>query len=381
MKTIYKLFLVAFVLCVLPFMVKGQISYATTEKDETHMLLQFTFNTWIWPTALENFGISTDTVYGTGWGGGNINSFEYDTTSGNPIFGRDLPFVNLKVNRKACPGFCTYSIHKQASKDSLALAQGLAGYVNDGGWMGVASGYPVTISMYLLLTDSFQINDYWNGGNNTGVLFSVGQVWGAGDANGFQLGLNADGGLKVVTKQDNYATVPTALTKNVWHHVAITVPNADASNMTMFVDGSPVDMSSGITAPISIMVRAGWENITFGGQMSNILIADFRYYNTPLTFSEISEFTTPPTGVNKLRSIEGQTVYPNVNNGEFMIKFENAANRTISVIDIFGREVFSAKIENELNSISIGNIAPGYYLVRSSDTSGHINISKILITQ
>ena len=71
---------------------------------------------------------------------------------------------------------------------------------------------------------------------------------------------------------------------------------------------------------------------------------------------------------------ENISIYPNPNNGNFILEIENAGNKAISlhIFDISGRNVFNEKFENRAvlkENINVSSLESGIYLVKISDGS------------
>lgn len=75
------------------------------------------------------------------------------------------------------------------------------------------------------------------------------------------------------------------------------------------------------------------------------------------------------TGLNQLSADIGFTIYPNPVSNDNMVRITTGADatgQTIQMFDTEGRLVLTSKINNPVTEISIGNLAPGLYLVKGA---------------
>jgi hypothetical protein len=88
------------------------------------------------------------------------------------------------------------------------------------------------------------------------------------------------------------------------------------------------------------------------------------------------------TGVNNLGITEGISIYPNPNNGQFIINVESLSGKetTISVIDVLGREVYNSAIKNTKEEINLSGNAAGLYYI-TVNSNGKQYRSKMMINK
>mgnify|MGYP001413183844 CR=1 FL=1 len=72
--------------------------------------------------------------------------------------------------------------------------------------------------------------------------------------------------------------------------------------------------------------------------------------------------TAPPTGVKDIY-YNGINVYPNPSNGEISIDIADINAYNLSVLDILGKEVYSAKINDSKFKINLSHLEKGVYLI------------------
>ncbi len=76
------------------------------------------------------------------------------------------------------------------------------------------------------------------------------------------------------------------------------------------------------------------------------------------------------TGINESAETSGLIVYPNPNNGSFVIQTDNFESKNVEVLDVTGRVVYSEKSNNNKILININELANGMYQVRISSSAG-----------
>ena len=76
----------------------------------------------------------------------------------------------------------------------------------------------------------------------------------------------------------------------------------------------------------------------------------------------IVDFTTLLTSVNSTQT-NPLVIFPNPSKGKFEIAGENIQGGNLRIIDVNGKEVYSAKIINKLTSIDISPVNSGLYII------------------
>lgn len=76
------------------------------------------------------------------------------------------------------------------------------------------------------------------------------------------------------------------------------------------------------------------------------------------------------TGINESIETSGLVVYPNPNNGSFVVETDNFETKNIEILDVTGRVVYSERSSNNKILININELANGMYQVRISSSAG-----------
>lgn len=76
------------------------------------------------------------------------------------------------------------------------------------------------------------------------------------------------------------------------------------------------------------------------------------------------------TGINESAKTTGLVVYPNPNNGSFIIQTDNFETKTIEILDVTGRVVYSEVSNSNKLNVNINELANGMYQVRVSSSVG-----------
>ena len=77
----------------------------------------------------------------------------------------------------------------------------------------------------------------------------------------------------------------------------------------------------------------------------------------------------------------GLTIFPNPNNGQLNINFNNEQNDafTVYVTDLSGRIIYTSNIASSILSIDLGNTANGTYMLHL--TNGNSQVTKKIVVQ
>ncbi|OFX56711.1 MAG: hypothetical protein A2046_00230 [Bacteroidetes bacterium GWA2_30_7] len=100
---------------------------------------------------------------------------------------------------------------------------------------------------------------------------------------------------------------------------------------------------------------------------------------------DIGAYENLGTSINKTIINNSIAIYPNPNNGNFILDIENADNKAISlhIYDISGRNVFNENFENKAvfkKNINVSSLESGIYLVKISD-GNIVNHKNIVISK
>ena len=73
----------------------------------------------------------------------------------------------------------------------------------------------------------------------------------------------------------------------------------------------------------------------------------------------------PCTGLQNINGTSSKvSVYPNPNNGSFTVELNNGLNKTIEVVDVTGRVVFTANTNSATSNINIQDLSNGVYYIK-----------------
>ena len=85
------------------------------------------------------------------------------------------------------------------------------------------------------------------------------------------------------------------------------------------------------------------------------------------------------TGLEDINS-NNFKLYPNPNNGQFVIDFPNTQNYTVTVFDLTGKLLLSkSNVSNSKNTIDGSQLKPGTYQIRISDSKTSIVKSAVVL--
>lgn len=83
------------------------------------------------------------------------------------------------------------------------------------------------------------------------------------------------------------------------------------------------------------------------------------------------------TGIEDLLLETGMNIYPNPSKGDFTIRFKNAFEGQINVLDLLGRNYRSIEITKESQSYEMSNLPKGIYLVELVMNNGRKEVKRI----
>jgi hypothetical protein len=93
----------------------------------------------------------------------------------------------------------------------------------------------------------------------------------------------------------------------------------------------------------------------------------------------IHVFTAGTTGIKQVTGINNQVnIYPNPNNGNFVVESNNTAKQTMQVYDINGKVVLSQVI-NGKTTIDAGNLSEGVYNISIISNEGVVNKRLVIV--
>ena len=96
-----------------------------------------------------------------------------------------------------------------------------------------------------------------------------------------------------------------------------------------------------------------------------------------IPFNDIAEYTAP-TGIQEISSNNGINVYPNPNNGNYIVN--TTEKGLIEVYNILGEKVFNTQLNAGYNQVNMANQSKGVYVYRIlSQNGGFMSSGKILV--
>lgn len=198
----------------------------------------------------------------------------------------------------------------------------------------------------------------------------------------------AGAGSYTVTVTDANGCVMLSTSVTISEPTAISV-NANATDVTCAgcTDGSLSAVASGGAAPYSYMWTPGnyatdvVYNVAAGTY--TVVITDDNGCTATETVSVVDNNSSNPTSLENFNN-EDMMVYPNPNNGEFVIRFKGAVqgNATIDILDIQGKLVYSFKdkVGNTISGtkVDVKYLSSGTYMVRVS-VGGKVYNNRVVI--
>ncbi|MEW6773507.1 MAG: S8 family serine peptidase [Bacteroidota bacterium] len=159
--------------------------------------------------------------------------------------------------------------------------------------------------------------------------------------------------------------------------------NANVTNATSpgCANGSATITTTGGTAPYSyiwnpnVSTTSTANNLsgtTGGGATYSVTITDANNCSNTITFS-----VSCVTSIASLSNISGISIYPNPNNGHFVI--ESPTPLSLKIYNALGQLIFESNIFEEKNNIDISNYGKGIYNILLTDSINEIKTFRILI--
>lgn len=265
-------------------------------------------------------GRGTGGIGGTGAGGASMDAgggtapdpdlvlwYKFDESSGttaadSAMFGGSAR--NASLATMGTGGSATYSPAKQVGTHAVLLTPATTTPVLNGGYITVPALQPLapnalTIAVWVNLaanttTQNWErIFDFGNTSNSNNVLYLVARA-GSPPANPVQFVISTKGHSAASGQTINS---PSALTPNVWHHIAIVLPAGATYVGTMYIDGVPAATNTAMTLHASdvgnttnnYLGRSQFSGKSSGDPLFNGSLDDFRVYKRALSPQEIAD--------------------------------------------------------------------------------------------
>ncbi len=87
-------------------------------------------------------------------------------------------------------------------------------------------------------------------------------------------------------------------------------------------------------------------------------------------------------GINELSNNSGFSLYPNANNGKFIIQLDNAQeplNCKLEVFDMLGKEIYSSSLSDSKTEVDLSGKSKGMYFLKIYREDIMIGVKKIII--
>lgn len=200
-------------------------------------------------------------------------------------------------------GSAIFSTAKQVGTHAVTLTPATTSPVTNGGYVTVAALEPLapsalTVAVWVnLATNSVTQNwerifDFGNGSASNNFLYLVARA-GSPSTNPVQFVISTKGHSAA---SGQTITSPSALTPNVWHHIAIVLPAGSTYTGTMYIDGRAVATNTAMTLHASdlgtttnnCLGRSQFTGASSGDPLFNGSLDDFRVYKRALSQQEIS---------------------------------------------------------------------------------------------
>lgn len=181
---------------------------------------------------------------------------------------------------------------------------------------------------------------------------------------------------------------PTVTTSYTVNGTSILCNSTSNQSLTINVNALPsVSLTAGATTICAGTGSIGLFGSPSGGTYSGTAVTNsLLSIANPGTFVPVYSFTSSTTGCSNsasttvivanctdVQTIAGNTstinIYPNPNNGSFVIETTNVEEKLIEVTDLTGRVVFSEKTTNQSIKVNIYELANGLYQIKIKSES------------
>jgi hypothetical protein len=148
------------------------------------------------------------------------------------------------------------------------------------------------------------------------------------------------------------------------------------------------NIDGNLTGTFTLIDSAGWDVWDGGkispcvGNLDNDIYPDMVIGNYDGGLSYFAG-VDPVIGINEAGAPEQAGVFPNPAQSELNISFENkiSVSRTIEVLDLSGRIIFSFKTNLPVAKINCGDLLPGMYIIRYQSLNGLTGTKKFVISK
>ncbi|MGL5890659.1 MAG: T9SS type A sorting domain-containing protein, partial [Bacteroidia bacterium] len=182
--------------------------------------------------------------------------------------------------------------------------------------------------------------------------------------------------------------VNTYSVTGVYTDVLNSMNSCDSTVTTNLTVEAPIDVTiqTGINIISAIQLGATYQwidcnnnNLPIAGEtgqtFSPVINGNYAVIITVGSCSDTSVCSTFTTGIED-NSSNSFAVYPNPNNGQFIVELTSSG--TVSIVDVTGREVFVQQMIAGRNTVDLSNQSNGVYLMRIAN-NGQQAVQRIII--
>jgi hypothetical protein len=95
---------------------------------------------------------------------------------------------------------------------------------------------------------------------------------------------------------------------------------------------------------------------------------------------EVTQKVSASTSVNTVKNMEGLSIYPNPNNGSFVISNSNNSGMIVEIFNVLGSKIYSKQTEQGTLNVNLTGESKGIYLVKVT-INGVTTVNKVTLAQ
>ncbi len=171
---------------------------------------------------------------------------------------------------------------------------------------------------------------------------------------------------------------------NTWQNISYNLPNLPVNCIKQIPNTKNIIIGTDLGLYTLAFGAATWVNNSAG--LPNVIISDIEF-NVPLNKAYVSTFgrgiwETNYNVLTNLKSPEKATfnfkLFPSINSGKFTMEFENNVSKTIEVIDVLGKVVYSNKSTEPQLELNL-DLLPGAYYVKVTTKEEKLSVKKFIV--